>query len=691
MHWVRRSLPPGARHVDGIRLVAARARRADVVYTTGMLGRSSLGSLLARTPFVIKLTADPAYERARRWGLWRGSLEEFQRARRPGDAAAAARARRRRAPRGARDHAVGVSARARARLGRPAGARDRAAEPGAAGARAAGRATSFARRVRHRRPDARVRGPADGAEVARRRDRGGAARGRRARDRRRRARPRGARAARPRALPRPAAARAACSSSSAPRDASLLSSSWENFPHTVVEALAVGTPVIATRTGGVAEVVRDGENGLVVEPDDVDALAAAIRRFFADAGLAGAAARERRARRSADYAPERVYGRLEQILLEAASDDSPRVLFVGRTDYRLPLDESLARKWDALVRADGPARPRERHRADPRFHLVAAATARRAALLRVAAAAGSRVSCATFRPDVVVAQSPYEAVAVELARRATRSPAKLVVEVHGDWHTVDAALRLARPRRRSARSATASPAGRCGAPTRHRAVSEFTGVARARPRAASRPACSRPTPTSAHSRGRSLPVPEEPRVALRRRARALQERRGARGGVADRGGPRARRRSCAWSATGPGRRRRGARARGGRVGPAPRAAGSSRRRSTVARALAASVGFRGPAARRRSRRSCAAAGRSAARAGGIPDIVQDERERPARRAGRQRRAGGGDRADADRSRARSPAWSGGRRASQRGGSRPRTSTPTTFEPWSTPCSRLEPT
>src|SRR5262249_25395603 len=40
--------------------------------------RSSLGSLLARTPFVVKLTADPAYERARRWGLWRGSLEDFQ-------------------------------------------------------------------------------------------------------------------------------------------------------------------------------------------------------------------------------------------------------------------------------------------------------------------------------------------------------------------------------------------------------------------------------------------------------------------------------------------------------------------------------------------------------------------------------------------------------------------------------------
>ena len=67
-------------------------------------------------------------------------------------------------------------------------------------------------------------------------------------------------------------------------DASLLSSAWENFPHTVVESLAVGTPVIATRTGGVAEVLEDGVNGLVVEPGDVEALAAAIGRFLEEPG-----------------------------------------------------------------------------------------------------------------------------------------------------------------------------------------------------------------------------------------------------------------------------------------------------------------------------------------------------------------------------------------------------------------------
>ena len=100
-------------------------------------------------------------------------------------------------------------------------------------------------------------------------------------------------------------------------DAAILSSAWENFPHTVVEALAVGTPVIATAVGGVPEVVTDGENGLLVPPGDPAALAAAIRRFFAEPEL-----RERLRAAAAPsverFSPERVYGELEQILEEAA-------------------------------------------------------------------------------------------------------------------------------------------------------------------------------------------------------------------------------------------------------------------------------------------------------------------------------------------------------------------------------------
>jgi glycosyltransferase involved in cell wall biosynthesis len=97
-------------------------------------------------------------------------------------------------------------------------------------------------------------------------------------------------------------------------DASILSSSWENFPHTVVEALAAGTPVLATATGGVAEVVHDGENGLLVPVGDAAALAGAIRRFFADDELRGRL-RSAAAASVAAYAPERVFAELEQTLL----------------------------------------------------------------------------------------------------------------------------------------------------------------------------------------------------------------------------------------------------------------------------------------------------------------------------------------------------------------------------------------
>src|SRR4029077_19900044 len=101
-------------------------------------------------------------------------------------------------------------------------------------------------------------------------------------------------------------------------DAAILSSSWENFPHTVVEALAVGTPVIATDVGGVAEVVRDGENGLLVPAGDASALADAVRRYFTDDGLRSTL---RTAAAASVRASDRdtVFGRIERALAEAAA------------------------------------------------------------------------------------------------------------------------------------------------------------------------------------------------------------------------------------------------------------------------------------------------------------------------------------------------------------------------------------
>jgi 2-deoxystreptamine N-acetyl-D-glucosaminyltransferase/2-deoxystreptamine glucosyltransferase len=84
----------------------------------------------------------------------------------------------------------------------------------------------------------------------------------------------------------------------------------------VVEALALGTPVIATAVGGVPEVVEDGVNGLLVPPNDVGALAKAIDRFFVDDELRDRL-RAAATRSVARYAPEQVFGELERILVAA--------------------------------------------------------------------------------------------------------------------------------------------------------------------------------------------------------------------------------------------------------------------------------------------------------------------------------------------------------------------------------------
>ena len=100
-------------------------------------------------------------------------------------------------------------------------------------------------------------------------------------------------------------------------EAGLLSSAWENLPHSAVEALSLGVPVVATSVGGVPEVVRDGENGLLVPPGRPAELAEAIRRVLEEPGLRArlaAAAKPSVAALSSDA----IYARLEALLAEAA-------------------------------------------------------------------------------------------------------------------------------------------------------------------------------------------------------------------------------------------------------------------------------------------------------------------------------------------------------------------------------------
>jgi glycosyltransferase involved in cell wall biosynthesis len=119
----------------------------------------------------------------------------------------------------------------------------------------------------------------------------------------------------------------------------------------------------------------------------------------------------------------------------------PRVLFVGRTRYRLPLAGSLARKFEALgdeldVRVLASAANGSPTR-NGTFTLVPPARPRALDGLLFYASLPVRVTreLRRFRPDAVVAQTAYEAAAVLLARRAARSRARLVLDVHADWRT----------------------------------------------------------------------------------------------------------------------------------------------------------------------------------------------------------------------------------------------------------------
>jgi phosphatidyl-myo-inositol dimannoside synthase len=88
---------------------------------------------------------------------------------------------------------------------------------------------------------------------------------------------------------------------------------------TVPEALAAGRPLVATSVGGIPELVRDGENGLLVPEKDPVALAAAIERLHADSEL-----RERLSVSAREFAVERLswdttIDVLERVFLAAAA------------------------------------------------------------------------------------------------------------------------------------------------------------------------------------------------------------------------------------------------------------------------------------------------------------------------------------------------------------------------------------
>ena len=96
-------------------------------------------------------------------------------------------------------------------------------------------------------------------------------------------------------------------------DIFLLTSDHEGTPNVLLEAMSCGLPVIATRVGGVPEVVEDGVNGYLIEPSDEEQLIQRILYLIGDKDQRVAIGREARRRIQRSYSPESLSARLQEI------------------------------------------------------------------------------------------------------------------------------------------------------------------------------------------------------------------------------------------------------------------------------------------------------------------------------------------------------------------------------------------
>jgi glycosyltransferase involved in cell wall biosynthesis len=318
VHVVSRSRPFPVRYPQVAIESLRRGRGADVLYATATYAAAAAASAASRTPLVAKLVSDPAYERAVRYGRFAGSLEEFQGA---GGAAVTAlkrlrtaslrRARRIVVPSRYLAEIAGGWGLDRSRIEvlvnpapPPVDVEPAPLEDGTfvfVGRLTRQKALPVALDALARVPNARLAlvgdGPLRGELEAAVRERG-----------------LGDRVRFVGALPR-----AEVLSYLAGARAALLTSDWENLPHAAVEALAVGTPVVSTAVGGVPEVVRDGENGLLLAAGDAVGIAGALQRLLENDALHAQLAAGTRPSVEA-ISRERVYGRLAAALAAAAPD-----------------------------------------------------------------------------------------------------------------------------------------------------------------------------------------------------------------------------------------------------------------------------------------------------------------------------------------------------------------------------------
>jgi glycosyltransferase involved in cell wall biosynthesis len=451
---ISRRRPYPLRALESMAAIVVEGRAADVVYCNGLYPETVAANLILRRPLVMKIVGDWVWERATNRGWTTDSFDAFQRRQHGGRLAALCRVRNacvRRA------EAIIVPSRFLAgaveRWGVPPSRLRVVPNASAAEARPEGevrvplrttfRLITVARLVSWKRIDRLIRLLADWPEAGLIVVGDGPERAR---------------------LLELAATlgldarvwfaarvdRSAVMSLLAASDVFVLNSTYEGLPHVVIEAMRAGVPVVATDAGGTREVVVDGETGLLVPPDDPNALRDAVAALLTDPARRRSLAARAAAAVAARFTPAAMIDATEAVLADAKR---PAVCLIGGARYSRPLDSTSARKFAALsdvarlyvVAFSAGARPR-RFADRAQFYLLPSLPGAIIRYLLLGTVGTLLVLWCVwrYRAAVIVAQSPYEGVSGAAARSMARllgRRAALVVESHGDF---EAALFLQR-------------------------------------------------------------------------------------------------------------------------------------------------------------------------------------------------------------------------------------------------------
>jgi glycosyltransferase involved in cell wall biosynthesis len=96
-------------------------------------------------------------------------------------------------------------------------------------------------------------------------------------------------------------------------DLFVLPSLYEGMPNALLEAMALGRPVVASAVDGCMDVIVDGESGLLIPPSDIDSLAEAMIRLLRDDALRERLGRAARTRVESEFTVQRMVKRLTGI------------------------------------------------------------------------------------------------------------------------------------------------------------------------------------------------------------------------------------------------------------------------------------------------------------------------------------------------------------------------------------------